>query len=155
MLAIWNMQEKNVVFNLSSKHLSESLLRSLQLGLSFVPRPYYCPFDTRIDIYKLLRLIKLKKFLGKREPHDQQIENETSKFKPRPTFIPSVTDPSIATFEGVILEQIEKVETCQYRINGNLNTTELENIRQLASDPSLILKPAGKGGGYCHYGLRL
>lgn len=46
-----------------------------------------------------------------------------------------------------MLEQIGEIETHQYGVNKNLKATELKEIRQLAADPSLILKPANKEGG--------
>lgn len=69
------------------------------------------------------------------------------KFKPRSTFVPAVFDPAISTFKRILLEQIEELESKQHKYKRNLGSSELKDIRQLAADPSLVLKPADEGGG--------
>lgn len=83
-------------------------------------------FQTRVDIYKLIKSIKLKKILG-------TTDNMTlDPFRPRSTFIPNVNDANINTFENVLLRDITILERQGRR-------PFLDNI---ASDASIVIKEA-------------
>lgn len=109
-------------------------------GLSFVPTLAYNPFNTRVDIYKLLRNIKLKKFFGD-TPAPMQ------RFKKQSTFVPNVTDASIAVFEELVMWDLRTMEANKRNVKSNLKRIEFEAIQDLANDTSLVIKPADKGGG--------
>lgn len=84
--------------NLSSRTLSQLEIQVLNLGLGFVPAPLYNPFRDHIELFKLIRTLKLKRFFGSEE------SKEPCPFKRTSTFIPSVNDPSITVFEKLVLK---------------------------------------------------
>lgn len=77
-------QTENVAFNLSSKSIPISTSKSMQRGLSFLATPYYHPSDSRVDIYKLIRLLNLKKFFSQTRLQEQ------SRFRTKSTFVPQM-----------------------------------------------------------------
>lgn len=135
-------QEENLVCNLSSHTFDQSEMQILQLGLGFVYTPVYNTFQTWVDIFKLIRNIKLKKMFG-----DSQT-NADDNFRPKSQFVPNISDPHIQTFENVLLEDIKNLETRQHKPFFNLNRNQKETLKKLTSDPALIFKEADKGTDY-------
>lgn len=67
--------------------------------------------------------------------------------KPHSTFLPNIPNPSILTFEKVVLRDIVKVESERRRVYHNLSKKERDSLRNLKSRSDLIVKQADKGGG--------
>lgn len=128
------------MFNLS-KQLSQETLDTLNLGLSFVPTPIYNPFRTCIDLYKLFRNIKLKKFFG------QSASLPVSTFKCKSTFFPTFQDPSIIVFEKLVLRDLMQYERVHVKPHRNLTSRQYDLLREVSEDSSITIKAADKGGG--------
>lgn len=120
---------------MSSKSLTPSILKSLNLGFGFMPTPSYNAFHTRVDLYKLFRNIKLKRFEAK----------ETCSFKKKSLFVPNVSDSAITVFEKMVLKDISTLEQSRYGVKYNMSKLDLSELKDLASDNSVVLKPANKG----------
>lgn len=115
------------MINLSSKSLSSNATRVLNLGLGFVPIPSYNPFQTRIDLFKLVRSIKffLKK-IGSCDNH------EPSAFKKNSTFLPNIMEPSIMVFEKMVLKDLKELEASKIKIKHNLSKEQAALLKDLA-----------------------
>lgn len=116
-------------------------MNSLNLDLGFVPTPSYNAFLTQVDLFKLVRNIKLKKFFG------QSAMPEISSFKKKSSFVPNVSDPNITVFEQLVLRDLSNLEKSRYNVKHNISKQDLSDLKELARDRSVILKPADKGGG--------
>lgn len=102
---------KKLLCNLSSRTLTDSEIQLLQLGVGLVPTPVYSNFQTRIDIFMLVRNIKLKRLFGDQEnAHDDSLV-----FRPKSTFMPCITDAHIQTFEDVLMKDIKSFEINQHK----------------------------------------
>lgn len=134
-------EAESIIINLSSKSIPPAALSALNYGLGFVPTPSYNPFHTRVDLFRLFRNIKLKKFFG------QTTSIDTCPFKRKSTFVPNVIDPSISVFEKLVLRDVADLEKTRYKVKNNLTKDQLSSLYNLASDKSLTLKSADKGGG--------
>lgn len=105
-----------------------------------MPTPGYNPFKTRIDFYRLIRNIKLRKLFG-----DSPLVFQP--FKKPSTFVPNVQDTAITVFERLVLKEIEDLEKNKIKTRYNLTREQVSRLRALALDPTLTIKPADKGGG--------
>lgn len=132
---------ENLVFNLSSKYLSEETMRVLNLGLSVVPTPVYNPFHMCIDLYRLFRNLKFKKFFG------IGTAPLTTIFKRKSTFTPNIPNPSITIFEKLVLHNLELLESKKCIFKRDISRDQLSLLRDLGKDLTIVIKPADKGGG--------
>lgn len=128
-----------MVENLSDRSLTAHELKVLQLGGGFVPTPNYAPFRTRVDVFKLIRLIKLKKMFGE---NTETLE----KWHPKSTFNPTVIDSNISVFEDLVLRDINKLELQHKRPFYNFSVEDRKILNGLLQDPTIIFKEADKGG---------
>lgn len=67
--------------------------------------------------------------------------------KPHSTFVPNIANPSILTFEKVVLRDISTVERQCRRGYYNHSKEERDSLYNLKSKRNLIVKQADKGGG--------
>lgn len=111
------------------------------MGFGYIPTPRYNAFRTRVDLFKLVRQLKLRSFFGD-SPGVTGV-----RFRPRSTFIPCAYDQCISTFEKVVLRDIELMERKPLKTLNNLSADERQALNQLANDNSIVIKPAYKGGG--------
>lgn len=105
------------------------------------PPPPYSAFQTRVDVFKLIWLLKFKKFFGE---SDVEMSKE---WKRKSTFTPQTQEPSIVVFERLVLKDIEQLESTQAKVKRNLNREQLALLENLSSDESIVIKPADKEGG--------
>lgn len=87
-----------------------------------------------------MRNIKLRKLFGNNE-------KELQPFKKPSMFVPKVFDASITVFEKLILKDLDILESSTLRIRHNISREEALSLQTLASDETLTIKPADKGGG--------
>lgn len=134
--------QKDIVFNLSSKTIPKETLERLNLGLNFVPTPLYNPLRKRIDLYRLFCNIKLRNFFGNTDTN-----KDIPVFKKKSTFTPNVQDPSIIVFERLLTKDLTSLEATNLKHHFNLSRHQLQLLQNLSNDPSIVIKPADKGGG--------
>lgn len=104
------------------------------------PTPKYNPFRTRVDLFKLIRQLKLRSFFG------GSTNVYAKMFKPKSTFTPNVSVHSIQTFEKVVMRDIKMTESKRFKYKFNLSMQEKEALVKLANDGEIIIKQADKGG---------
>lgn len=79
--------EKESIINFSSRILMATEQKVHNLGLDFTSIPKYNSFQARIDIFRLIRVLKLRKMFGTGDT------DSVSTFDPMSTFTPSIWDP--------------------------------------------------------------
>lgn len=68
--------------------------------------------------------------------------------KAKSTFVPSVNDPQLITFEKLVLRDIEQLENNnRTHVYKNLSRSEHQALNGLSKDCSIVIKQADKGGG--------
>lgn len=125
--------------NLSSQRLSREERSVLNLGLGFVITPHYIAFRTRIDLYKSMRLLKLRAFFGT-QLFDKKM------FRPKSQFTPCIQNEDIMAFEKLVMRDVEVLENKGYYQGHNLSVKESKALNDLANDQSIVIKSADKGG---------
>lgn len=95
---------QDLVVNLSSKTLSDTEKRVLNLGLGFGITTRYNDFQDCIDLFLLIWQSKLRTFFG------MTTTVEKDPFKACSTLIPNVSEPAIIMFEMMVLKDLEKLE---------------------------------------------
>lgn len=134
-------QNQNLIVNLSDYVLLTDIEQLvLNLGLGFVPTPKYNTLQTHIDLFVLVRQLKLHAYFGNSE------SNETVLFKPKSTFVPYVSEPSIAGFERLVLQDIENLENEQKKKWFNHTQEEFMALQNLSQNRQMTIKQADKGG---------
>lgn len=135
-------EKETLVVNLSSRILNTAEEAVLSRGLGFVMTPVYKPFNTQIDLFKLIRMIKLRKFFG-----PSSIMREGPQVGPsKSRFTPNIMDPMITAFERLVQRDIASLEQQPQKYGYNLTALEKSAVESLKSDRSIIIKEADKGG---------
>ncbi|XP_018410804.1 PREDICTED: meprin A subunit beta-like [Nanorana parkeri] len=137
------------IINLSSRTLSDSENHVLSKGFSFCPSPAFNDFQFEIDTFKLERALKLKQHFS-HHSCTKGIDSSTNKFKNKSSFIPSGQFASIETYIKTVRYDTRNI-TDRRRIHkpqchSNLTRVELNALKSLQQDDSIIMKPADKGG---------
>lgn len=128
-------EKESLVYNLSSRAFTQAEIE--------VPTPGYNSFQTRVDVYKLIRNIKLKKFF------ENSNKDSINVFCPKSSFVPVINDPSIQVFENVLMRDIKNLEQQNCKPFLNLTKSQNEILKGIASDSSIVIREADKGGCYC------
>lgn len=118
----------------------------LSKGFSFIPTPNPDEFSTHVDIFKFVRQLKLK-YHFKDSPDTTATMGEDPGFKLRSDFIPAVCHPLIDTFHKLVLHDIRRLDFSNSTNRSNLSAVERRTLNNLLKDPTIIIKPADKGGG--------
>ena len=73
--------------------------------------------------------------------------SEIPAFKPKSTFMPYTSNPSIQTFCRLVeQETLDLLKDTPPRHTPNMNKDEFSAIQELSNDSEIIIKPADKGG---------
>lgn len=113
----------------------------LSKGLSFVPTSGVNCFGLKVDLFKCFRQMKLRYFFSKSESG-----LSTTPFRPKSNFCPNVSNHTIHTFCRLVEQEVMEVCSSSNKISHNLSLNEKIALTELISDPSIIIKPADKGG---------
>ena len=140
-------QRESIVINLSSIPLTEPQNKLLQKGLNFVFTPRVDKFKLLCEVSEFVRKIKLKSFF-----QDQNISPEElgdTNLRKKSTFIPPHTSIpfEIHTFEKAIFNEIDTLNTEDYKPFNNMTKDEHQALDQLQKNQLITIKPADKGGG--------
>lgn len=131
------------VVNLSNKPLSPVHLSVLSKGLSFVPTARYNYFDTRVDIYKFIRKLRLRLYFKDHTPSEQDI----SRLRPPSTFMPpGATDSAIETYSKLVHRDLDELERNIPFVKHNLTQLEKRALSELQNDSTIVIRSADKGG---------
>ena len=115
----------------------------LNLGLGFVPTPQVDFFNLHCELQALFRKIRLNVHFSKKP---FQSESNTG-LRIKSTFMPpdSETPPELITFERSVLSDLKDLSIP--KTFHNLSKEERSAITILDKDPTIVIKPADKGGG--------
>lgn len=141
----------NGIINISSVTLTTAQTSLLQKGLSFCPSPRTLDVGSVVDgLDKFHRSLRLASFFDCIEgPSSDESEHNNGfshrKFRPATTFNPR-GPPTLESFILVNHSQVNKLPHLETHFQ-NLSKSERLSIRELASNKSIIIKPADKGSG--------
>ena len=146
---------KETVLNLSRKTLSDAEYRLLGKGLKYCPKPKsHDKIQLKQDVFEFSRKLRLREFFNAKnsEENDSEpnaCENNFDYIKrnsgPKSTFVPpSGRDTSLDFYIDSITNEILQNEK-KYKFTPNLSPEELEALKQLRSDNSIVIKKADKG----------
>nr|XP_033783167.1 uncharacterized protein LOC117351659 [Geotrypetes seraphini]XP_033783168.1 uncharacterized protein LOC117351659 [Geotrypetes seraphini] len=134
------------IFNLSSRQFNKAEEDLLMKGLSFVPNTIYDGFETRVYLQRFFRSIKLKQFF-----HDKPSTEVTlpEGLKYRSNWMPpGLPDPLIASFEKLVLKDIQNLEEHSHETSHpNLTYEQRQILSKLKNDSTIYISRADKGGG--------
>ena len=134
----------------------------LTKGLSFVPSKKADAFNTKVELFKFFRSIKLKAFFNKernmdnpplspqlRREEEPTSDNWTKSFKPKSTFVPPVFNASVNTFcrlvDQDVFSQFSPLDSINH-CHSNLSRQESLSLKDLSNDQSIVIRRADKGG---------
>ena len=148
-----NKREKNPVFNLSSKELTEAHRSLLGLGLKFVPTNQKIDMTELIaDVKEWERRMRLREFFFDQNEKEDVLTDDQKQYnfikKNKSNWTPPTgrskwLDLYLKLVKNDIISGVKQ----KYRIN--LNRAEEEALQDLLSDQSIVIRPCNKGSGVC------
>ena len=136
---------QNYIHNLSKVTLTSSQQQILSKGLSFVPTPKPTPMSQIYLAYNKFKRRLLLKHMFSTEP----ISNTTSRTNPFYVYSswnpPEPENSSIQQYLADVYKNLSTLRNYQL-YTENLSGTEKLSLRELASNPNIVIKPADKGG---------
>lgn len=144
------------MINISNVPLSANHISVLSKGLTFAPTNPTKEFQTKIDLFKFHRNLQLKVWY---HSNTNQVASQTLRqgistpFKPKSTFTPNISNPTLGTFFKKVTHDVDKLFTTKRRKNGhNLTKEETEALNWLSKNDDIIVKRADKGGAVVVWG---
>ncbi|XP_069495412.1 uncharacterized protein [Ambystoma mexicanum] len=136
------------IFNLAKIDLTSPQIKVLSKGLSFVPSQKTDWFETELEVRRFLRTVRLKVFFNEHGGNEQELDTglrAPSTFKPQDNEVTR----EILTFEKCVLRDLDKLKSNSKQKSLRHNLSKLENsaLIELSNNPSIVIKPADKGGG--------
>uniref|UniRef100_A0A8C5MAL6 Uncharacterized protein n=1 Tax=Leptobrachium leishanense TaxID=445787 RepID=A0A8C5MAL6_9ANUR len=138
------------IFNLSDRILTRTETSVLNKGLKFAPTKNIDKFGVYIDLQRFKRKLSLKKYFLKTPVESSISHNPTpithTKLRNKSKFFPRhMISDEMKTFETLVMRDVDKLST---KID-HYNLTKEENLalKNLQKDPTIVIKPADKGGG--------
>ncbi|CAJ0944555.1 unnamed protein product [Ranitomeya imitator] len=146
-----------LVVNISSKNLDTHQLSVLQKGLSFCPMYKFNSFELSMDLQRFYRNLRLRVHFSEQPPalnpsrQDKTLlELRNLGLRTHSSYMPPRSNPLVETFVSLVERDIHTLTREMYRgkfqFHTNLSYSERVSLEHLASDKSLIFKPADKGG---------
>ncbi|KAJ1129004.1 hypothetical protein NDU88_007375 [Pleurodeles waltl] len=131
--------------NLSNRIIDSIESKALNKGLNFVPTPKIDLFKTRTEIAELFRKVRLKTFFLEREFAEP---DRNTGLRTKSNFCPTTGQmpPEVLAFEKSVSRKINGLVGTANDTFHNKSTDELTALKHLNADPSIIIKPADKGG---------
>ena len=130
------------MINLSCKALSQSHVDVLSKGLSFVPTARYQSFNTKIELHKFIRKLRLRLYF-----RHNTLSSAPPTLAPPSSFIPPGNiDPAIDTYSKLIHHDVTKLEQNIPFVRQNITHRERTALNELQQDDSIAIRPADKGG---------
>ena len=127
-------------------------------GLSFVPSKKADSFQTRIELFRFFRSVKLRAFFDKGATNTSELETASIQapsfkgkncLKPKSTFMPPTFNSSVATFCRLVDQDVTSLFHPTNKNNAcypNVSVQEKKALMDLSNDNSIVLRNADKGG---------
>ncbi|CAJ0915856.1 unnamed protein product [Ranitomeya imitator] len=143
--------------NISSKNLDTHQLAILQKGLAFCPMYKFNSFELNMDLQRFYRNIRLRVHFSEQPavPNSSRqdktlLELRDLGLQTHSSYMPPRSNPPVETFVSLVERDIHtltrEMDRGKFQFHTNLTHAERLSLEQLASDKSLIIKPADKGG---------
>jgi len=131
------------IFNLSSRKLTNDEIKILLRGLKFAPTPLKSnEHELQADINDFHRKLRLKDFFAhKNIPEDDSIVKNKSIFEP-----PKGRNQALEDYIN-LTKQFPQPNHARL-VKSNISNNERIAMLCLEDDESIVIKAAGKGGGY-------
>ena len=132
------------IINLSKRDISADEKKILERGLKFTPTPRRDSLDLIKDTEEFCRKLRLREYFEPEENNDESLVRNKSKFKPQPN-----RDKHLDDFIKCLQSSArrnDKSSNTGAHIKDNINRLEREAINNLATDNSIVIKEADKGG---------
>ncbi|KAJ1199269.1 hypothetical protein NDU88_003107 [Pleurodeles waltl] len=141
-----NQQGVDIIMNLSKIILTEDHEKVLYKGSGYVPTNKMDSFKMRQELSEFFRHICLKIFLDGSVETSQR-PGDTG-FRPKSTFTPNLAQlpQEVTVFEQAVTNEIENLGREEKHSFMNLSRLEQKALEELNLNPSIIIKPADKGG---------
>ena len=133
------INREKYITNLSSKTLDPPQTEVLSLGLTFVPSRHLLQSQLIESLEDFERGNRIKHFFKDRpstEPHP---------FKEKSTWMPPKASKDIEKYLNRVRTEINTIKPL--KMTPNLTPTQKKALKELQSDPTLIIKSADKGSG--------
>uniref|UniRef100_A0A8C5M182 Reverse transcriptase n=1 Tax=Leptobrachium leishanense TaxID=445787 RepID=A0A8C5M182_9ANUR len=143
--------QETLVFNLSDIHLTPDEVKLLSRGLSYCPSERIDSFDVQVDLFKFFRTIRLKCLFSGRADGDTSTVPFNSKalgLREKSSFMPQNVEHAVETYVDIVEREMLNVYSRSHftRASPNMSAMDFSILKILRSDPSIIIKPADKGG---------
>lgn len=146
---------KKTVLNLSSRTLSSAEFRLLGKGLKYCPKPKrHDQVQLKQDVFEFTRRLRLREYFAAKSSQedentddicDNNFEYVKRNTDPKSTFVPpSGRDTSLDFYIDSITNEILQNDK-KYKYAPNLSQEELEALKCLRNDDSIVIKKADKG----------
>ncbi len=114
----------------------------LNKGLSFVPTRTADHFVTKIELFKIFWSLRLRCFYKNVRTDQDNVTTHSDhwRFKPKSTFCPHVTNPSMNTFCRLVERDVEKL-FCDSpaKQKFNLSISEKDALDKLCRDKDIVV----------------
>lgn len=125
-------------------------------GLGFVPTYSTQPLELDIELQRFFRSIKLRAFFHSNEFPTPNTSTmclppgvDLSACKPTSRWVPPTVPPEVDTFIRLVQKDVRKINwklSSNKAKTHNFTKADWEAIHSLKNDPSIVIKPADKGG---------
>lgn len=151
----------SIVFNLSKRKLTPVEQSVLELGLTFSPSAKAIDQEhITADVYQFIRKLKLREYFSQDDDNsdntptdeEQDDERDPSKWQERhphwyPDKVKNNRSEGLVRWIDNILDAINgELQTNVSKLHNNLTAEQRAALKALASDESIVIKPADKGG---------
>ncbi|CAH2301737.1 Hypothetical predicted protein, partial [Pelobates cultripes] len=136
-----------LIFNLSQKILTEHHSSVLSKGLTFVPVSRPAPLQVDIELYKIQRtLTNYERWKDNPTTADTSTQITKNPFKIKYKGDQKTSNISIKTFMQSVKNESEMILKNPTDHRQNLSKAEKIALKDLMTDPNIIIRPADKGG---------
>ena len=141
-------EQKETVISLSTAQLSNTEIKLLSRGLTFVPTPKRTNWsETQADINDFARRLRLKEFFQNNQANSTNPSDEVRKrFRCKGTWAPpNGRDAALDAFISAVENDI--MSSKPRPIRNNLSRKERKALPTLRKRTDIVIKPADKGSG--------
>ena len=141
-------EQKETVINLSTAQLSNTEIKLLSRGLTFVPTPKRINWsEIQADINDFARRLRLKEFFQNNQTNSTNPSDEVRKrFRCKGTWAPpNGRDAALDAFISAVENDI--MSSKPRPIRNNLSRKERKALTTLRKRTDIVIKPADKGSG--------
>ena len=134
------------MINLSSKQLNEWEIKLLSKGLKYTPIPNSNKQELKKDIKEYTRRLRLAEYFNTTESDESDSNEPEDLVRNKSNFNPKKGRNGMLDTVCETLQSLTLDTTHNKSVRNNLSKNEEKALRSLASDKTIIIKEADKGG---------